>query len=137
LIALMRIGGGMDVIGGNALKARLRRFGGDDTADYSDLGQGGVTFTLGAQVGSVTLDNKPDRRAYTVTHTATGETDVVIEVEHIIGSNQADLLDLKAGKSFEELHDAVKQIDFGGQQGALLNIAANDNAPLRTYAGAG
>ena len=63
---------------GTALKARLRRGKGDDTADYSDLGQGGVTFTVGAQVGPVTGNTYATERRFTLktTTNADGSTSV-------------------------------------------------------------
>ena len=68
---------------GTALKARLRRGKGDDTADYSDLGQGGVTFTVGAQVGPVTGNTYATERRFTLKTTVNSDGTTTVTKDYI------------------------------------------------------
>ena len=123
--------------------------GGVDTADYQLL-KDAVTVVLDAQVGTVAVTDNKKHNAYTVTF-ASGEKDVLVEVENVLGTKYADRVKINSLQGDQSDADS-KGIDLFGSAGktssnpnnhgdtldlslladvaaALPGAPANDNAP--------
>ena len=65
-----------------------------DKIDYSAL-KTGVTLTADARIGTAEIKSQKDHAVYTATFNALGRTDVLIDVEKIIGTAESDKLYIK------------------------------------------